>query len=153
ALSYINWGDVIFAILMLFLSSIATGVVIASLSKKSSSSQLIGLSVMFLTLILAGQFIPISVIGKIDAIKYMSIFSPINFSTGLLNNSLIKPLEGMSGSIFSITDFQIQGVGGPDASIITIISDWQKVLNLIMPPIVFVGFNFIAYKKFSWSTR
>jgi len=150
-LSYINWGDVIYALIMLYMTSISVGIIISSVSKKSSSAQLIGLVLMFLTLIFGGQFIPISVIGKVDSIKYISLFSPINYSTGLLNNSLIKPIPGQSGSIFSITDFKIIGQGG-DSPII-IIAYWQKLLNLIMPPVISISFNFIAYKNFKWSVR
>ena len=122
----------------------------ASVSKKSATVQLTGLSFMLLTLILAGHFIPISVIGGIDAIKYMSLFSPINYSTSLLNNVLIMPIDLDSSSIFDFKDFVISNTGSEP---IIIIASWQKILNLVMPPIIFVGFNFISYKKFSWSSR
>ncbi len=150
ALSYINWGEFLFALIMFYLTSIATGILLASVSKKSATVQLTGLSFMLLTLILAGHFIPISVIGGIDAIKYMSLFSPINYSTSLLNNVLIMPIDLDSSSIFDFKDFVISNTGSEP---IIIIASWQKILNLVMPPIIFVGFNFISYKKFSWSSR
>lgn len=158
-LSYINWGEVIYSLLMFYIVSISVGILIASLSKKSSVAQMIGIGIMFITLILGGQFIPISVIGKIEAIKYLSLFSPINYASSLLNNCLINPefsesYDLGSGSIFSITDFSMEAQGAPGVSNrIIIISKWQKILNLIMPELIFIGFNFIAYKKFEWSTR
>ena len=137
---------------MLFISAISTGILLASVSKKSSTVQLIGLSILFLTITLGGYFVPIAVIGGVDAIKYISLFSPINFATSLLNNTLIKPIDGISQSIFDISNFNILSVDPRDPAI-TIIAGWQKVLNLIMPTLIFGGFNFIAYKKFSWSSR
>lgn len=158
-LFYINWGEVIYSLLMLYITSISVGILIASLSKKSSVAQMIGVGIMFITLILGGQFIPISVIGKVEAIKYISLLSPINYASSLLNTCLINPefsnnYNPGSGSIFSITDFLMEAQGVPDESNrITVVSSWQKVLNLIMPELIFIGFNFIAYKKFEWSTR
>ncbi len=151
-LSHINWGEFLLALIMLFISAISTGILLASVSKKSSTVQLIGLSILFLTITLGGYFVPIAVIGGVDAIKYISLFSPINFATSLLNNTLIKPIDGISQSIFDISNFNILSVDPRDPAI-TIIAGWQKVLNLIMPTLIFGGFNFIAYKKFSWSSR
>ncbi|MGL4252004.1 MAG: ABC transporter permease [Metamycoplasmataceae bacterium] len=152
-LSHVNWGEFLIALLTLYLTSIATGIVLSSVSKKSSSVQLIGLSVMLLTITLAGYFIPISVIGGIDAIKYVSLFSPINYATSLLNNVLIEPVDGISKSIFDFKDFFIDNATRPGGEPLLIISGWQKPLNLIMPLVIFGGFNFVAYKKFSWSSR
>ena len=151
-LAHVNWGEFIFAIIMLFISAISTGILLASVSKKSSTVQLVGLSILLLTITLAGYFVPISVIGGIDAIKYMSLFSPINYSTSLLNNALILPIDSISQSIFDFRDFSILSANPTDGPII-IIAAWQKILNLIMPTIIFATFNFIAYKKFSWSSR
>ncbi|MGL5204796.1 MAG: ABC transporter permease, partial [Metamycoplasmataceae bacterium] len=83
-LGHINWGEFLIALLMLYITSIATGIILSSVSKKSSSVQLIGLSFMMLTITLSGYFIPITVIGGIDAIKFISLISPINYSTSLL---------------------------------------------------------------------
>ena len=151
-LAHINWGEFIFAIIMLFISAISTGILLASVSKKSATVQLIGLSIMLLTITLAGYFVPIFVIGGIEAIKYISLFSPINYATSLLNNVLIKPIEGISQSIFDFKDFSISSANPTEGSLV-IIAAWQKVLNLFMPTVIFIGFNFIAYKKFSWSSR
>ncbi|MGL5617993.1 MAG: ABC transporter permease [Metamycoplasmataceae bacterium] len=152
-LGHINWGEFLIALLMLYITSIATGIILASVSKKSSSVQLIGLSFMMLTITLAGYFIPISVIGGIDAIKFVSLLSPINYSTSLLNNVLIEPVDGVSRSIFEFKDFYINDVTKPGGDPLLIIAGWQKPLNLFMPLVIFVGFNFVAYKKFSWSSR
>ncbi|MGL5205660.1 MAG: ABC transporter permease [Metamycoplasmataceae bacterium] len=151
-LGHINWGEFLIALLMLYITSIATGIVLSSVSKKSSSVQLIGLSFMMLTITLAGYFIPISVIGGIDAIKFVSLLSPINYSTSLLNNVLIEPINGVSRSIFEFKDFYIENFTKPGEGLL-IISAWQKPLNLLMPLVIFGGFNFVAYKKFSWSSR
>ncbi len=151
-LTHVNWGEFIFSIIMLFISAISTGILLASVSKKSATVQLVGLSILLLTITLAGYFVPISVIGGIDAIKYMSLFSPINYSTSLLNNTLILPIDGISQSIFVFKDFSILSANPTDGPIV-IIAAWQKVLNLIMPIIISISFNFIAYRKFSWSSR
>ena len=151
-LAHVNWGEFIFSIIMLFISAISTGILLASVSKKSATVQLVGLSILLLTITLAGYFVPISVIGGIDAIKYMSLFSPINYSTSLLNNTLILPIDGISQSIFVFKDFSILSANPTDGPIV-IIAAWQKVLNLIMPIIISISFNFIAYRKFSWSSR
>jgi ABC-type multidrug transport system permease subunit len=105
---------------MLFISAISTGILLASVSKKSATVQLIGLSIMLLTITLAGYFVPIFVIGGIEAIKYISLFSPINYATSLLNNVLIKPIEGISQSIFDFQDFSISSANPTEGSLVII---------------------------------
>ncbi len=89
----IRFGQCIYGIVNVFIVSLAVGLLCGVLIKKNHYVQMIGFSILLLSVTLAGQFIPITVIGTSEAIKYISLFSPISYSLNLLNNSLINDAD------------------------------------------------------------
>lgn len=154
-LSAINWGSLIYGMLMLILSSIAFGLFLSSFLKNIMSAQLISTGLYFLTLVLGGQFIPIQVISQMDAIKYISLFSPLNYATSLLNISSLAPAIGFTNNIFDLSqgfDMLSSGFGG-NTSNIHLYDQWQKILFIIMPFVLTATLTGIGIKFFTWSGR
>lgn len=155
-LNSINWGGVVYGILFLILSSISLGLFLSSFLKNNMSAQLIGTGIYFLTLILGGQFIPIQVIGRVDAIKYISLFSPLNYSTSLMNiASLPTPATlGSDNNIFNFSSsFQIVNSLDPSGTAITLYDVWQKILFVFMPIVLSVILFPLGIKFFKWTSR
>ncbi len=153
----VYYGELIYALLALITNSMMVGIFLGSIIKNISITFLIGVSFLLITLIFSGQFIPIQVIGNIDAIKYLGLFSPLNYSSALLNNVLIEDILGQGKSIFSIDYFEICtqfSSDGPGCGETMIIYDsWQKILNLVMPFILSIALFFLSHRYFSWYGR
>ena len=178
-LKSINFGNIIYSTLMLILSSITLGMMIGSILKNVLISQLIGVGLFMVTMMFGGLMMPINVFGEIFAIKIITLFSPINYATGLVLNSgylqsdlLLNKINSLTGSnldslslgynIFDInTSFKYPDVdfstittqGKPSSDTIVIFDKWQKVLNLLMPYILTIVFSISSYFKFSWYGR
>ncbi|MGL5522031.1 MAG: hypothetical protein ACRDAW_02020 [Metamycoplasmataceae bacterium] len=168
----LNWGNLIFSLFSLFLVVIAFGILLGVLLNNSLSVQLTGFAILFASLLFSGQFIPIQVIGSVSALKYVSLFSPLSYSLGLINNTLIPysledPIflnDFLKGAdIFNINDpffifsFEMPPTGTEippfDKITINIYDTWQKVLNLVIPFILVIIVNIISWYKFKWSNR
>lgn len=87
----IPWGDLIFSLLYLYISFILFGFLLGSIFKVDASIQIIGFAIIFISLIFAGQFIPIQVIYASEPIKYISLILPLNYPMALMNISLVQP--------------------------------------------------------------
>lgn len=153
----INFGSMIFAILMLTMTSITFGMMLSTFMKNPLSSQLSGFGIFILTLTLSGQFIPVQVIGKVDALKYLSLLSPLNYGTNMFNIACITPVSGYSSSLFDFSsDFAIPSFSSFEAgspSVINLYFGWQKALFVFVPFILVGAFSFLSIKFFKWSGR
>lgn len=85
---YFNGGEYVFALLFFYLSCISLGIILSSISKTASWVQLTGLGILLVSLMLAGQFIPIQIISNLLPVKIISLFSPLDYSMSLMNNVL-----------------------------------------------------------------
>ncbi|MGL5357973.1 MAG: ABC transporter permease [Metamycoplasmataceae bacterium] len=168
----LNWGNLIFSLISLFLVVITFGILIGVLLNNSLAVQLTGFAILFASLLFSGQFIPIQVIGSVSALRFVSLFSPLSYSLGLLNNTLI-PYSGpddalllneflKGADIFNLNDaFFIfpfsegppTGNEMPEIPKMIIYDTWQKALNLIIPFILVIGVNALSWYKFKWSNR
>lgn len=175
--SKIYWGEFIYTVFNAFIVSLSFGVLLGVLFKKPTMVQIVGVCILLLSMTLAGQIIPISVVAGNEAIRYVSIFSPLTYPLNLLNNivydnsSIVKiipqysQLVNQSKSIFTLKDFiilNIQSTSGTEALTIeppikivesVLFYKWQKILNLVMPYIITIGFSFASVKFFSWTSR
>lgn len=173
----INWGQFIYSLLMVYISSLSVGLLCGVLIKKTNQVQVIGFLILFISIILAGQFMPLSVIGSVKAIKYISLFSPISYSMALMNNVLAGDSNEILSQINKIVDSNIIqncidgknifNIHNPfilieyyfeDGQLIVektseIYLEWQKILNLIMPYVICISFITISIKKFNWTSR
>lgn len=87
--SSFNMASYIYALINFYIVSISLGIILSSIFKSSTWVQLIGLAVILFSLMLSGQFIPIRVIADILPIKIISLFSPLDYALGLMNNVLL----------------------------------------------------------------
>lgn len=153
-INFFNAESLIYGILMLSLISISFGMFLSTFIKTPLTSQLLGFGIFILTLSLSGQFIPIQVIGGVDAVRYISLFSPLNYSSNIFNISCIQAANGYSNSLFDFSStFVINGFGAPGQNEVFIYDIWQKVLFTIMPIILSISFIAISTKFLRWSGR
>ena len=169
----INWGGLIYGILMLLISSIPIGILIGIIAQSSVSSQIIGFGIFMISLAISGQMAPLSVIGEIGiGYSIITLFSPLSYSLGVINSSTAIVIEFELGS----TPQVVESIFGNDpfdlfnsvklnhfsltrdretgsANIFEVYPIWQKILNLVMPWVFFGIFYGITLKLFKWKSR
>ncbi len=100
----VNWGNLIYAIIMLILSSNAFGIMLGSIFKSAMVTQLFGVCMLFIVMAFGGLFMPVSVIGDVMPIKIVSMFLPTNYSINLIMNcTFVSPqwyLDSMKNFIW-----------------------------------------------------
>ncbi|MEG2922458.1 MAG: ABC transporter permease [Malacoplasma sp.] len=97
----------IYALINFYVVSISFGIILSSISKSSSWVQLVGLAIILFSLMLSGQFIPIHVISNIMPIKIISLFSPLDYALGLMNNVI---MAGQIKSFITAADYIVAQV-------------------------------------------
>ena len=85
----INWGEFVYAILIIFICSLAIGGLLGILINRINLVQVVGFCLVMISTTFSGQFIPISVLYSSQAIHYVSLISPISYSLNLLNVVLL----------------------------------------------------------------
>lgn len=179
--SIINWGEFIYSLLMVYISSLSVGLLLGVLIKKVNQVQIFGFLILFISITFAGQLMPLKVLGTVEALKYISLFSPMTYSMSLMNNVLagdsnqiLKTISQIDGgnwtpivnecikgqNIFNINNafglFNYEYID-TDGIWVTgyskVYLEWQKILNLIMPYLIFISFIGISVKKFNWTSR
>lgn len=178
----INWGQLIYSLLNIYLTTLTFGLLLGILMKKNSIVQVVGFAIMIISILFAGEFIPMTVIARSDALRYISLFSPITYSLGLMNNVLminntnffmmlpidpsLVPLRNellsqcYPNNIFDLNHpfvlfdytFNQENLLIPRTNFV-IYEIWQKALNLVMPYVCSGLFLFISIKKFNWTSR
>lgn len=169
---YFNIQDafsVFYAIVCLVLVSISLGLLIGTTLKNPSPIPMIGIAVLFISFILSGTIVPPGDLAKVQAIKYINLFSPLNYPLTLVNINYYYWTTS-SHNIFMVTHhFLIYGSTYPfphpknfweflmdylePATYVSFYNPWQKILCLIFPWVIVLGFNLISWKCFSWSAR
>ncbi|MEF9985139.1 MAG: ABC transporter permease [Malacoplasma sp.] len=100
----------IYALINFYVVSISFGIILSSISKSSSWVQLVGLAIILFSLMLSGQFIPIHVIANIMPIKIITLFSPLDYALGLMNNVI---MAGQIKSFITAADYIVAHPGWP----------------------------------------
>lgn len=165
-LKYIDWGGLVYGILMTIISGISIGFFVGIVAHKPLTSQLIGFGIILISMGLGGQLIPIQVIGSSDPVKILSFFSPLNYSLALINTAIIpefpetlispdlEPVKTFSffyNNIFDFSkSFQIVGFSLNPA---VIYEKWHKVLNVFVPLFIISIFSTLSYFFFKWTSR
>lgn len=126
----INWGQFIYSLLMVYISSLSVGLLLGVLIKKANQAQIFGFLILFISIILAGQLMPLSVLGSVDAIKYISLFSPISYSMSLMNNVLVGDSNEIIGLIATANN-------GSFASVVESCIKGQSIFDVQNPFIIF----------------
>lgn len=103
----INWGNFYYSIIIVYISSLAMGLMLGVLIKKNTFAPISGFLIMFISISFSGQFIPLFVLAKSEAMRYLTLFSPLSYSLNLLNNAVISTnheeiLKAISSGQFNI---------------------------------------------------
>ncbi|MGL4647638.1 MAG: ABC transporter permease [Mycoplasmoidaceae bacterium] len=156
--SYINFGYLFYAILMLIAVAVACGIFLGSILKRTIAATWIGNALFFTTLMFSGQFIPLFVLAKMDAMRYITLFFPLNYSTSLINTVIYgHTLEGglyVYSEMQNIFNFNVPlEISFRGSSSVLVYDSWQKGMNLIMPYFVWIGISIASSKYFNWYTR
>lgn len=85
----INWGELIYSLLNFYICSLTLGALMGIIFSKVNLVIVLGFCLIIISTTFSGQFIPLSVISSSDAIKYISLFSPISYSLNMLNIVLV----------------------------------------------------------------
>ncbi|MGL4647118.1 MAG: hypothetical protein ACRCVI_00070 [Mycoplasmoidaceae bacterium] len=165
-----NWFGLIWGIIMNTLIGSSIGILIVSLSKSVLSIQGITIPLLILSQFLAGQSLPVSMVKEIPALWYLGYLSPFKYSSGLIIESWsslmvfkdpIIMTEGAKLSInlsleqSSIFDVNQVFYSFRTGSInkIDIYETYDKILNLVMPFIIYIIAVLLSLKFFKSSTR
>lgn len=85
----IRWGSLISSLLAIYFSGLAIGLFLGTFINKNNLVPILGFILLLISITFAGQFIPINVIYRADAIRYLSLFSPATYSLNQLNVVLL----------------------------------------------------------------
>lgn len=85
AFESINWYQMIYVFLNIYLSCLTLGLLMGILINKINLVQISGFCIIIISVTFSGQFIPLVVVGSSDPIRYMSLFSPISYSLNQMN--------------------------------------------------------------------
>lgn len=174
--SQINWGEFFYTLIVIYLITLSTGLLLGVLIKKISLVVFIGFIVMMVSIVFSGQFMPLVVLARSDAIRYISLFSPISYALNYMNNVVVAskadmipswlasgyvPISEFPSTYNGIFDFKSPFViystgtvkGRKLISWIVVYRPWQNILHLVMPYLFSISFIYIAIKKFNWTSR
>ena len=170
--SYFNIKDglsVFYSILVLLLVSTSLGLLIGCTLKNASPIPILGLAILFISFILSATIVSPSYLANVVAIKYINLFSPLNYPLTLINITYYN-LTNSSHNIFDINNAFNIGEGympyktptnfweflidylGAEKTVLWYLP-WQKILGLVMPWIIVIFFNLISVRFFTWSSR
>ncbi len=79
-----------FALLCTSLVALSIGYACGVFIKKTTLPQLIGFIILLISATLAGQFVPLSVIADSEAVRIVSIFSPLTYPLSLINCATLE---------------------------------------------------------------
>ncbi len=92
-LSNVDWGGLVFGVILLILSANAFGLLIGSLFKSAMVAQLVGIAMLIFTMAFGGLFMPINLIGDIMPMKAFSLLLSCNYPTNLIMNATFSHTE------------------------------------------------------------
>lgn len=178
-LAHVQWGGLIYGLLLNILVGTSIGLLIVSLTKSTLAIQGIGIPILILSQFLAGQVLPLNMIHGSSATAspmwWLGYISPFKSTTALvlqsfnpsmnnLNEAFVttKAIGGLPNTNillsinkgFNIFDINADYTYGKSTiNAVSIFTKPERVLNLILP-FAWIGlFSFITVKKFKWSAR
>ncbi len=98
--SMYNWGEFVYALLNLYIAALFSGLLLGVLLKRAGLVQVIGICILLLSMMLAGQLMPLTVLGQSETAKIVSLFSPLTYPMALINTVLALPDTEIVNNIF-----------------------------------------------------
>ncbi|MGL5640422.1 MAG: ABC transporter permease, partial [Mycoplasmoidaceae bacterium] len=151
----VDWFSFFITSMYTSVLAIVVGLFIASVSKSSIHSQVIGGITFFITMFLSGNFISIQTIDSMGAMKYISMITPfrsVNNLTYISWNSqdMFAVFQPWKDSVFPLF---AANPGPDDLQSNYIIESWFIWYSWIMPIIITIGLVFLSARFFKWSKR
>ncbi len=84
------------------MASLFSGLILGVLLKRAGLVQIIGICILLLSMMLAGQLMPLSVLGQSQVAKIVSLFSPLSYPMSLVNNVLCLPDKEIVENVWNI---------------------------------------------------
>ncbi|MGL5591262.1 MAG: ABC transporter permease [Mycoplasmoidaceae bacterium] len=151
----VDWFSFFITSMYTSVLAIVVGLFIASISKSSIHSQVIGGITFFITMFLSGNFISIQTIDSMGAMKYISLITPfrsVNNLTYIAWNSqdMFAVFQPWKDAVFPLF---AANPSPEDLQSNYIIESWFIWYSWIMPIIMIVGLVFLSARFFKWSKR
>lgn len=162
-IKHADWGSYIYSQLVLIVETILIGLIFSSIARSSLFIQATGISVMLISLFLGPCVLPVSMVAKIDIVKWFGYFLPLKYP---IASSIEAFTSGANGLINNLTDSKIFDVNSTymvanvminDLSVpfepLKIYDHVDKILNLAMPYCFILIFIYLVSATFRWNNR
>ncbi|MGL5246388.1 MAG: hypothetical protein ACRC8C_02365 [Mycoplasmoidaceae bacterium] len=151
----VDWFSFFITSMYTSVLAIVVGLFIASVSKSSIHSQVIGGITFFVTMFLSGNFISIQTIDSMGAMKYISMITPfrsVNNLTYISWNSqdMFAVFQPWKDAIFPSFVINNDPTIPPENYTI---DSWFIWYSWIMPVVIIFGLITLSSKFFKWSKR
>lgn len=149
----VDWFSFFIASMYTSVLAIVVGLFIASISKSSIHSQVIGGIIFFVSMFLSGNFISIQTIDSMEGMRYVSMITPfrsVNNLTYIAWNStnpyaIFQPWNNAVFPLFSANPLEQDKT--------YTIESWFIWFSWIMPFVIIVTLVALSAKFFKWSKR
>ena len=149
----VDWFGFFIASMYTSVLAIVVGLFIASISKSSIHSQVIGGIIFFVSMFLSGNFISIQTIDSMEGMRYVSMITPfrsVNNLTYIAWNStnpyaIFQPWNNAVFPLFSSNT--------AEQNMTYTIESWFIWFSWIMPFVIIVTLVALSAKFFKWSKR
>lgn len=81
----LNWGQLFYALFNIWISCLSFGLLIGVLVNRINLIQAIAFGIIIVSITFSGQFIPINVLARSEALRYITLISPSSYGLNLLN--------------------------------------------------------------------
>lgn len=152
AIQYIHYWGFFYSMIMLIIISISASMLISTFIKSSLLVQVIGIGIIFLSLLFAGLIITINEWDTASFMRYLSLLSPLsypilsmNISTTMItmnsnNEFIFNNLFNFSSNIMSYKGTMI-------------LQNWFKPIYIFVPILFSASFFTISIWKFNFLSR
>ena len=151
-----NYPEVLFALLMTFLTGLSIGLFLVSVSKTILQIQIIGSIILLISLLLAGMIMPIAMCYSNVPYRCMTFISPFTYTNSMLTEAWFYnqvPFNTLTSSIFSPGDVYMSSVIMSSVSSLVLFTSWQKWMNLLIPVILIISLMGFSLNKLSFNKK
>ncbi|MBD5423035.1 MAG: ABC transporter permease [Mycoplasma sp.] len=99
----VNWGELIYVLLNIYVSCLSFGLLLGVLINKINLVQIIAFIFIIVSITFSGQLIPMSVLSRSEAIRYVALFSPLSYSLNMMNIVLTDNGKEVIESLYSLS--------------------------------------------------
>lgn len=99
----LNWGQMFYALFNIWISCLSFGLLIGVLVNRINLIQAIAFGIIIISITFSGQFIPINVLAKSEALRYITLLSPSSYGLNLLNVVLTDTNKGLLDSLYELS--------------------------------------------------